>query len=114
MQDPLIARLLPTTIRQRFLDQRDLSFQDAYDKARAQELAYKNSETFQHSHNRRTAMVAHVASQKEDDACIFNVLKRLDSLNEVFFLFVLYFVLKKNFIFKFNYRPFSGGLYYAL
>ena len=70
MLSALIAELLSTTIRQRLLEQRDLLFQDAYDKARTQELAYKNSKAFQHSRNCQAATDADVTSQKEDNAGI--------------------------------------------
>ena len=67
MRDILMSGLLSTTIRQRLLEQRDRLFQDANDKARAQVLAYKNSEAFQHNHVCRAATDADVASKKEDD-----------------------------------------------
>ena len=49
MRDTLIAGLSSTAIRLRLLENRNLAFQEAYDQARAQELAYKNSEAYQSS-----------------------------------------------------------------
>ena len=47
MSDAFIAGMSSIPIRQRLLENRTLTFQQAYDQARAQELAYKSSETFQ-------------------------------------------------------------------
>ena len=47
MRDAFIAGMSSIPIRQRLLENRTLTFQQAYDQARAQELAYKSSETFQ-------------------------------------------------------------------
>ena len=49
IRDALIAGLSSTSIRLRLLENRNLPFQEAYDQARAQELAYKNSEAYQSS-----------------------------------------------------------------
>ena len=49
MRDALIAGLSFTPIRLRLLENRNLAFQEAYDQARAQELAHKNSEAYQSS-----------------------------------------------------------------
>ena len=46
MRDAFIAGMSSIPIRQRLLENRTLTFQQAYDQARAQELAYKSSETF--------------------------------------------------------------------
>ena len=43
----LLLALSSMPIRQRLLENRTLTFQRAYDQARAQELAYKSSETLQ-------------------------------------------------------------------
>ena len=47
MRDALIAGLSSTAMRLRLLENRNLNFRDAYDQARAQELAFKNSDIFQ-------------------------------------------------------------------
>ena len=47
MRDAFFAGMSSIPIRQRLLENRTLTFQQAYDQARAQELAYKSSETFQ-------------------------------------------------------------------
>ena len=47
MRDALIAGLSSAPIRLRLLENRNLAFQEGYDHARAQELAYKNSEAYQ-------------------------------------------------------------------
>ena len=49
MRDALIAGLSSAPIRLRLLENRNLAFEEAYDQARAQELAYKNSEAYQSS-----------------------------------------------------------------
>ena len=46
MRDALIAGL-SSPIRLRLLENRNLAFQEAYDQARTQELAYKNSKAYQ-------------------------------------------------------------------
>ena len=46
MRDALKAGMTSVSIHQRLLENRELSFQQAYDQARAQEIAYKNAETF--------------------------------------------------------------------
>ena len=46
MRETLIAGMSSIPIRQRLLENRTLTFQLAYDQARAQELPYKSSETF--------------------------------------------------------------------
>ena len=47
MRDAFIAGMSSIPIRQRLLENRTLTFQQAYDLAKAQELAYKSSEIFQ-------------------------------------------------------------------
>ena len=47
MRDAFIANMSSIPIRQRLLQNRTLTFQQACDQARAQELAYKSFETFQ-------------------------------------------------------------------
>ena len=47
MRDAFIAGMSSIPIRQRLLENRILKFQQACDQTRAQELAYKSSETFQ-------------------------------------------------------------------
>ena len=49
MRDAVIAGSSSTPIRLRLLENRNLAFQEAYDQARAQELACKNSEAYQNS-----------------------------------------------------------------
>ena len=49
MYDAFIAGLSSTPIRSRLLENRNLAFPEAYDQARAQELAHKNSEAYQSS-----------------------------------------------------------------
>ena len=46
MRDAFIAGMSSIPIRQRLSENRTLTFQQAYDQARAQELAYKSAETF--------------------------------------------------------------------
>ena len=47
MRDAFIAGMSSTPVRQRLLENRTLTFQQEYDQARAQELDYKSSKTFQ-------------------------------------------------------------------
>ena len=46
MCDAFIAGMLSVPIRQRLLENRELTFRQAYEQARAQEMAHKNAETF--------------------------------------------------------------------
>ena len=46
MRDAFIAGLLSVSIQQRLLENRDLTFRQAYELARAQKLAQKNAESF--------------------------------------------------------------------
>ena len=46
MRDAFIAGMLSVPIRQRLLENRELTFRQAYEQARAQEMAHKNAETF--------------------------------------------------------------------
>ena len=69
MRDALIAGLMSNTIRLRLLEDRNLSFQDAYDRARAQELAHKNSEAYQDNFGCRAATGHSLANQGEE-GCI--------------------------------------------
>ena len=46
MRDAFIAGMLSVPIRQRLLKNRELTFRQAYEQARAQEMAHKNAETF--------------------------------------------------------------------
>ena len=46
MRDAFIAGMTSVLIRQRLLENRELTFHQAYEQARAQEMAYRNAETF--------------------------------------------------------------------
>ena len=46
MRDAFIAGMLSVSIQERLLENRNLTFRQAYEQARAQELAHKNSESF--------------------------------------------------------------------
>ena len=58
MRDAFIAGMTSVPIRQRLLENRKLTFQQAYEQAWAQEMAYRNAETF-----------------REDTTCINTFLK---------------------------------------
>ena len=47
MRDAFIAGLLSVSMQQKLLENRDLTFCQAYKQARAQELAYRNAESFE-------------------------------------------------------------------
>ena len=46
MRDAFTAGRTSVLIRRRLLENRELTFQQAYEQARAQEMAYRNAETF--------------------------------------------------------------------
>ena len=66
MRDAFIAGMTSIPIRQRLLENRELTFQQAYEQARAQEMAYRNAETFREDATCRNTFLKETSLNDDD------------------------------------------------